>query len=667
MLSVWHWVLLLASGLVYLCWVGGRSMWRRFVSEGGRMPGIWMLIFGMGGLLMYNADARRAPGYFGQLLSDSCRLAVCLSDVPVGRARTYKVTAEVMGIVRGHVWQPARGKLLLYLAKDSSSGRLGYGDRLLLVNRVRALRGSGHPGGFDYAAYCARKGILYQAYLRGGDWCVIAGRSGGWYMDLLIRGRSYCISVLRRYVGAGAVSGVAEALLIGYREDLNTDLVKAYSHTGIMHIIAISGMHLALLYGALLWLMRWWPSHRGAGICKSVVVLVLLWGFALLTGAAASVLRAAVMFSFVTIGTFLMKREGNMANMLAASAFLLLCYDPYLLADAGFQLSYLAVLSILLLYRPIYGLLRCPNWWLDKLWDATALTFAAQVFTLPVCLYYFHQLPHLFLPANLVAVPLSTLVLYGEVVLLCLSGWPAAAQIVGHGIRWLLSLLNDIIFQLDRLPWSVTDHIHFPWYALVCLYLIICSLTAWWLLQWRRGGLLSPGILLLWIVMGWYSEWADRGTRRIVVYNIPGHSAIDLIKGREVWYAGDTSLVRQAALAERYIIPTRVYWHLPVLVGGQRWSGHMGKAISFGGKRMIIVDTVLPKARILRKLQTDYVLLSHNPKVSIKELSEFYAFKTVIFDASNSSWKIEQWKSDCYALTLRCFSVPDQGAFVINF
>lgn len=667
LIPVWWWVLLLLMALIYLWLLRSQSMWQRFHAEDMRVPGIWVLIFGMGGLLMYHADARKVSGYYGQQLDDSCRLMVYLSDEPVARARTYKVTAAVIGVVSNTIWRSARGQLLLYLAKDSCSGRLGYGDRLLLVNRIEPVRSSGHPGGFDYAAYSARKGVFFQAYLRRGDWAIVKGGIGSRYMEWLIRGRRHCITVLRQYIGPGAAAGLAEALLIGYREDLDTDLVKAYSHTGIMHIIAISGMHLALLYGALLWLMRWWPKHRGAGVCKTVFMLILLWGFALLTGAAASVLRAAVMFSFVTIGTFLMSREGNTVNMLAASAFLLLCYDPYLLADAGFQLSYLAVLSILLLYRPIYGLLRCPNWWLDKLWDATALTLAAQVFTLPLCLYYFHQLPHLFLPANLVAVPVSTLVLYGEILLLCLSGWETAAQIVGYSIRWLLTVLNDIIFQLDRLPWAITDHIHFPWYAMVCLYLICCCLAAWWLLQWRSGGVLSLGILLLWVMAGGYSAWVDSRTTRIVVYNIPGHRAVDLIRGREVWYAGDTALLQQSALVERYIIPTRVYWHLPVLVEGGRWRGHMGKAISFGGKRMVVVDSALPKTRCLRKLETDYILLSHNPNLTIKELVEFYTFKMVIFDASNPSWKIEQWKSDCYALTLRCFSVPDQGAFVINF
>ncbi len=183
-------------------------------------------------------------------------------------------------------------------------------------------------------------------------------------------------------------------------------------------------------------LLRWLPKRRWSNILRALLLIGVLWFFSMLTGASASVLRSAVMFTAIAAGNFLINRHVSPYNNLAAAAFLLLAFNPSFLLDAGFQLSFLAVAGIQICYRPLYRN-WAPKWKaLNVAWQLVAVSLAAQAFTLPVCLYYFRQFPVYFLPANLVAVPWSTMLLYGELLLMAVSGWEWAAGWVGWAVGW---------------------------------------------------------------------------------------------------------------------------------------------------------------------------------------------------------------------------------------
>src|SRR4029079_4104307 len=175
-------------------------------------------------------------------------------------------------------------------------------------------------------------------------------------------------------------------------------------------------------------------------------------------GAAASVLRSAVMFTFITVGKSF-SRKTSIYNPLAASAFVLLCYDPYFLWNVGFQLSYLAVAGISIFQRPVYGLLHIKNKWIDKAWELAAVSIAAQVLTFPVCIYYFHQFPNLFLLTNIIAVPLSSIILYAEIRLVSLAAIPAVGFYLGKIVTLLVAAMNAVILFFNDFPYSVWDKI----------------------------------------------------------------------------------------------------------------------------------------------------------------------------------------------------------------
>ena len=675
-LQLWvsfHWQF--AAGLVLLSLTGMMaiklfSIGRQYVLRSLRSACLYLLICCSGALLVWLKDSRRQPDHFGKLLYSKDSLLVNLQEPLQEKARSLKTVAEVYALIRNGKALRANGKLLLYFQRDTAAMKLTCGDMVLICGELRSVSNSGNPGAFDYRQYCAAKQIFHQAFIRAGYWKRSALQAGGISTRCLLPARNWCIHTLQRYLGKGPEAALAAALLIGYRYDLDKDMVQAYTNAGVVHIIAISGMHLALIYSSLLWLLQWWPVHRYSGLIKMLLICVLLWGFTLLAGAAASILRAAVMFTVIAAGELLLRRYTNIYNTLAASAFLLLCYDPWLLLDAGFQLSYLAVLGILLCYRPLYELWYIPWWWLDKLWQAAAVSLAAQALTLPVCLYYFHQFPNLFLPANLVIVALSTVILYGLILLLLLSPFPIAAYYTGVALRYLIGRMNQLAVFIESLPYAVTNHIYMPLYATAFAYMMTAALLAFWLGRWKAGMIVALVIGLCWSVVYAADIILAQERRMMIVYNVPGYTAVDIIWERRLQFAGDTALLHNKALTERYLQPSRQQYLLKddKSLQGCETLGGIGRGfICTGTKKLVIVDSTWRPFVPLKKFHTDFLLLSHHPKLSIMQLKDMFVFKMIIFDASNPLWQIQQWKNDCSALTLRCFSVPEQGAYLINF
>ncbi len=296
-------------------------------------------------------------------------------------------------------------------------------------------------------------------FLQDKDWRVLNKNPKNGFWQLIFSAREYVLDVLQKSISTGKDElGIAEALLIGYTNDLDKDLVQAYSNTGVVHIIAISGMHLALIYVLLVWVFGKIPLINKSKLLQLVLILSCLWLFSILTGASPSVLRAAVMFSFIAVGKTYFK-QASIYNSLAASAFVLLCYNPYYLWAVGFQLSYLAVLGIVIFQKPIYNCFYIKNKWVDKTWQLITVSTAAQLLTFPVCIYYFHQFPNLFLISNLIAVPLSAIILYTEIALITFSWIPFAGTWLGKLVTGLVWVMNKIICWINDLSFAVWDKI----------------------------------------------------------------------------------------------------------------------------------------------------------------------------------------------------------------
>lgn len=460
---------------------------------------VGVLFMCAGGILMYTADTRNDSRWIGHHLNGATYILAGVQEPLTEKPRSYKTTAKAEAVWRNGKWISVNGNIILYISKTHADG-LTYGRQVLIRKQLQPVTNRGSPGGFDYRQYCASQGIHYQVFLGAADYRLTGRYSGNAFTGWLLQAREWVLRILTQSIPGKKEAGVAEALLIGYRNDLDQDLVQAYSHTGVVHIIAISGLHLGMIYGLMLALLKPFRKKKWIRWTKPVLIITVLWTFCLLTGAAASILRSAVMFTFIIAGESLGRRT-QVYNTLAASAFCLLAYHPWFLWDAGFQLSYAAVLGILLFMKPLYRLIYCPNKLLNGIWQLNAITLSAQVFTLPLLLYYFHQFPNLFLFTNFIAVPLSGIILYGELLLPIAQCLPAAGAYTGKAVSFCIQLMNGLIERTDRLPFSVTAHIDISLPATCMLYLCIIFMAAWLFLKRPFYAVLSMAALTAAIIV----------------------------------------------------------------------------------------------------------------------------------------------------------------------
>jgi competence protein ComEC len=653
----------ITAGIFILLLVRLLPSTRRFTMRWLNGSAFIMLMTGAGILLMHYRNTENDPEWIGHQIQKSSLLSVTLQEDPVEKPNSYKALAKA-----GYVWQQNRwirvnGNLLIYFKKDSIPS-LRYGSTLVIQKPLQPISNSGNPGGFDYRQYCATQGIYHQVYLLPKDYGILAGEYGKGFMKWLLSTRNKILSILRKYIPGEKEAGVAEALLIGYRIDLDKDLVRAYSNTGVVHIIAISGLHLGMIYGLMLFLLNPFNKKKWIRWAKPVFILIVLWGFSLLAGAAASILRSAVMFSFIVIGESL-QRKTQVYNTLAASAFCMLLYDPYFLWDVGFQLSYLAVLSIMLFMKPIYRQIYCSNKLLNAIWQLNAITLSAQVLTLPVILFYFHQFPNLFLFTNFIAVPLSGLMLYGELLLLLFSSLPWLNMYTGKAITFLITQMNGIIERTARLPYAVTDAVQFSFVQTGLLYLAIACLGYWLLQKSARYFTIGLVFLTLLFLSDTIESVREKKQHVLIVYNIPKHSSVDIVEGNRYRYIGDPAVLKDRSLQDFHLKPSRISYGVNNYDSLRR-TIFSNNLLLTGRRKVLFINGSGALPAVKRKMPVDLIIIGGNPKLYLSQLATLFDCSLYVFDSSNPLWKIRYWKKDADNLHLRHHSVPEKGAFIMD-
>jgi competence protein ComEC len=642
-------LLLKISQKFLFSWVGGVSIMLLFIS--------------VGGFLSYNKNIKHNKEWLGNYYNKNHPVLLTMQEPLIEKSKSYKALAKADAILINNEWVKVKGYVLIYFKKDSSKPDLQYGSQIIVAKPLQPIINSGNPGGFNYAEYCLFQNISYQTFLSSKDYQTLTTTNKNFFDDGLMKARTSVLSTLRENIKTPDELSIAEALLIGYRDDLDRDLVQSYSNTGVVHIIAISGLHLGMMYGLLVLLFGSFKKYRLTKFIKPIAILVVLWGFTFLAGAVPSILRSAVMFTFIVIGESI-GRKTNIYNTLATSAFTILLFNPFSLWDVGFQLSYAAVLSIVLFQKYIQHWLYFNNKLIKGIWSLCSVTISAQILTLPIVLYHFHQFPNLFLFTNLFAVPFSGFILYGELLLLLVSKISFLATFVGSITGWMIGVMNHFIERVNNLPFSVWEYIQINTMQTIILYISIAGF-AWWLIQKQNKGLLiGLSCFALFIAIRSFDFIQKETQQKLIVYNVPQHTAIDIINGRNYQFIGDSILLEDGFLRNFHLKPSRVL-HRISDVNSLNIS-FQNNVINSTDKSIAIIDKPLIKTNLTNKIKVNAIIITKNPKLYINQLNNIFDCNKIIFDASNPLWKIEKWKKDCDSLHLRHYSIPEQGAFVME-
>lgn len=581
---------------------------------------------------------------------------IVIKEAPVRKTNTYRALGSCT-----QVSVPGRNAhhqtVLIYFDTGSVHSKLVYGSMIVMQKELQPIKGSSNPGSFDFKNYNARKGIFMQVYLREQDYYILSSSRKEVFVSLLLSVREWCINTLKKYIRGSREAGLAEALLIGYKQDLDSELLRSYTNTGVVHIIAISGLHLGLIYVILKKTCEIFRIRRR--VPRAIIILVSLWIFSFLVGGGPSVFRSAVMFSFIVLGDSA-SRKIPILNSLAASAFFLLCIYPNYLFDAGFQLSYSAVLSLVLFVRPITNSIICTNPGLYYLWKLVAVTIAAQILTLPFTLNYFHQFPIMFLITNVVGVPVSSIVLLLLILLCIISPIPYAPVIVGKITSWLIYLLNSIIGHVEKIPYSTWAGLNISLVQSVFIFLIIAFIGQWFASGKKIWLGLSLGSVFIFSSIRAFDFFTCSRQQTVIVYSARGHQVIQAINGRKSIIIADTM---NASIWD-YVIKTSIdKFRISdyALLAPQ----HCNKLIEFGDHRIVVIEKGFPK--VLAEISIGCVVLSRNARVKLDSLNRIYPHlkSRWIIDESNQISRVRNWQKKP-GMDISPHYTGERGAFVLK-
>ena len=445
---------------------------------------------------------------------------------PEEKARSYGLVATILEKNP----KKAHGRLMLFLEKDSASVLLQPGELIVIKKKLVASGPPLNPGEFDYASYLRTRGIQFQTYLSAEQWR--RWKTHGPISARLLAGRT-TKSLLNKISGwpvGSEAQNLAKALLLGQKKELDRELLTNYAAAGAMHVLAVSGLHTGIFYLVLSLILQPLIRLPNGKMLRSLIIILILWSYAFITGLSASVVRAVTMFSLVAVAMGF-KRKTSIYNTLIVSAFLLLIIQPGFLFQAGFQLSYAAVTGIVSLQPGLSRLVKVKNRLLRYPWGIITVSLAAQIATLPLALYYFHQLPGLFLLTNLLLIPLVTLVMYSGLICLLLSACGIALPWPYRLFELLASVMNHSIARIEDTGWYFTG-LYLPFIILIGLYLLTFLLNRWF----RKGGfrwaLLSLGLALVMVAWG-LLRFGELKQAKVMVYSDTNHTSIALYQGGE--------------------------------------------------------------------------------------------------------------------------------------
>ncbi len=630
-------LLLMVVSLVYCLY------YKKYALSRGLTIGIISYIFGV---YITSVDRQDDQNHHLQFLRNTNGYFAKIVSAPKKKLDSQEVTLEI----RPTTLRQRPTKIQAYFASET---KLHFGDLLFVMGAPTAFDPPSVPMGFDYRGYMQRKGITHRHYIKH---CKVVGHEKHplpIYYAMQVR--AYCEEQIKTYVRSPE-SGLLIAMVLGIKDGLDRELRAAYQATGTMHILAVSGLHVGILFYLITVLLA--PLKKlkyGKGLFVSTA-LGLLWFYAVVTGLSPSVMRAVTMLSVGTLG-LVFARQGQVLNTIGFTAFVLITIDPKIVYDIGFQYSFAAVLGIVLLYKPLYSIASPQNRILDYVWQLFCVSLAAQLATSPLSLYYFHKFPTYFWLANVFVVPMAFFVLASGLLLLAVSWMSPVAIWVGKGCELLVYLMNGFVLSIEKFPFAVLGGF-FPSQAMVIVQYILIALVFLYFIQKKSWHLTSILFFaLLHITLEWYQNNLKSNTSLAVVGDFRPASGLIVVENGNSKTLLDTALSQETY---EYKLGSFLdyYPNRPISVADTFLSA--GRWIYFKGQKFWHISKPPQQYPVC----ADYIIVGRN-SLKINHLKKINC-KEVILDASNSFGYIKRFQQEAEKLGIAVHSVRQEGLWQKN-
>lgn len=588
----------------------------------------------------------------------------CVLNPPALKNRYYKTELQIEAANISGSWYSIDTKITATIERDSLAENLKAGQTIEFAAQIDSLNAPKNPFGFDYANYLQNNGIHGSIFLKSGKWQIVSAE---------VRGISrYALNIRQRLIGlfkdaglSGNELGLASTLVLGYKNDIDSEVKQAYMNAGAMHVLAVSGMHVGIVYMALDLLMIVLGGKRLYWL-KQLLIILLLWAYAFITGLSPSVTRATIMFTVVIFGK-VFNRDTSVYNSLAIAALCILVYDPSMLFKPSFQLSCVAVTGIVFYQPRIARIINVKNKALNYLWQLTSVSIAAQIATLPFCLYYFERTPVYFWLSNIIVSPGATVLIVLAMLLLITSPINCISTFFGFLTKWATKAMNFLVITIANLPGSTIENTHIAVIQAIAIGIIIILMTSW-LISKRYGRLLAAiSILTLFVIIPLNMNKITHSERQaICIYHNTQISAIQFVDGNNSYWLSN--------------IPNNQKMSPLIKGGNQYWSACRHKMITentsdaviyddsffvFDSICGIIVNDSTKRFGISEPLELDYLIVQGNPTIKARQMPKNLSFKHVIIEASVKPWIASEWEkkySGCHV-----YNIKREGAYICEW
>ena len=547
------------------------------------------------------------------------------------------------------------GKIILNIQKDSLHQKFEIGTPLLINSVLSKNRPPNNPYQFNYSNYLQNKQIYAQLYADALDIKIGSEiKKDIWYYSSRLRSR--IIHNLEKNNFHKTELNVAVALIMGQQQDIDPDIIRDYQYAGAVHILSVSGLHIGFILILATFILKPIPNTKRGSFIKLLIILCCLFSFGILAGLAPSVVRSVTMFSFVAIGNHL-RRSDNIYHTLIVSMLLILLFEPSFLFDVGFQLSYLALFFIIWL-QPLLAAIWIPQHKIIKyIWDILTVSFAAQLGTLPLSIYYFHQFPGLFFITNLVVIPLLSIIMILGVLVMTLAAFNSIPLFLSQLLEQSIFYLNKIINSIASFEQFIIQDIPLHYSVMVSSYFVITTVIIWI----KKPAFNKLALVLIAIISVQIcclsKQWKTQNEQELIVFNVKKNTIITERNGQKITvYATDSIL--KTILKNNTITSYRIG-----SLSGIESKKKLQNFFYFNGKKIFIVDSsgIYPK-----NINPDVVILTHSAKINLDRLLLSVKPKIVVADASNYKTIQKLWKSSCEKKKIPFHATVEKGFYKIK-
>lgn len=630
-----------------------------------------VLLFSIGYLWCFHFNELQQKNHFQHHLESENIIIGTIETAPnFGKYIKATLSTQLIGTQLDSL-KKCTGNILIYLKNDSTR-QLKYGDIIAFNGRIQEVESPKNPYGFNYKNFLKFKNIHFQIFInKSENWQKSTINQGSFIHENAIKIRQYFLTILKKHLTTSQELSVGNALILGYKNDIDEEVRTAYAHTGALHVLAVSGLHVGLVAWFVNILLSLVKSRTLTWrITRASILIGVVWSFALISGGSPSVLRAATMFTFLIIG-LAMNRTTNIYNSLAISASILLVWNPYLIMSVSFQLSYLAITSIVYFHPKIYRALIVKNTFLRSIWNLISLSLAAQIGTLPISIYYFHSIPLFAWLSGVIVIPAATIILgSGMLLLLIESLIPSLAFIPGWILYYSIWLMNQAIFLIQKFPSSVWIGVWIGFGIVILMYAMIGNIML--ALSTRKLKWLLPASAFLFFISINYSftSFGEIAQKKIVIYHSNRNSIIDFFDGKNgfSFYQKDIDKKNLLFATQNNRWANGIKNVTPIHFENIKFQSenifYQKPFIQFFDKKIVLLDDTFQFRKDV-KIKVNFIIIQNNPKFNLEDILRNFIFEKIIFDTSNSQWKVKKWKTDCQELGITYYDIFEKGAFEI--